>query len=98
LFLRGRRLFRLRTGNAGDNLVVGLFCGHFFTTAFVLPIFMLTVAGAAPGFEYLVAHHGDHRVVRGTLATRTMIVNVVAKAMCHGVSRIYAKCTLTFTL
>jgi hypothetical protein len=61
-------------------MIERFFGRHLFAAAFVLAVFVLAVAGAAARSEHFLAYHGNNRMVGGAFATRTMVVNVVAKS------------------
>jgi hypothetical protein len=63
-------------------MIKSFFGRHLFFPAFVLPEFVLTVAGTAPRLEYLFAYHRNDRMISSAFAARTMIVDIVAQS--HG--------------
>jgi hypothetical protein len=73
---------RLGSGNGGQHFIESLLRCHLFGFAFILAVFMLAAAGAAARLEHFFTHHGNNGMVRGALAARTVIVNIITQS--HG--------------
>src|SRR5664280_2948726 len=66
------------TCDAGKHLLKRFFLGQLFLASLVMPVLVFVAASSAADFLYLVRCHRDYRVVGGALATRAVIVNVIA--------------------
>jgi hypothetical protein len=80
LFPPGLLLLGLSASNAGHYFIKRFFGRHLFAAAFVLPVFVFAIAGSAARLEYLFTHHRDNGMVSAALASRTMVINIIAQS------------------